>query len=155
MRLGRALLIACLVPALASCDVGGPSTPAAQGPTYTCCATGDIDRDYRAGETLTLHWIVVPGQPGGAPPNVELNVWLSGPYSSVTELKSAGADASGGPGGFMFKAEPVRPSGAAGEQPVSLIAIPPTAAPGYYNLVTSIGEPGSSVSGASVIRIVA
>jgi hypothetical protein len=155
VKLGRVLLIACLVPVLASCNVDGPSTPVPNGPTYTCCATGDIDRDYRAGETLTLHWIVVPGQPGGAPPNVELNAWLSGPYSSVTELKSAEADMSGAPGSFMVKAEPVRPSGAAGEQPISRIAIPPTTAAGYYNLVTSIGEPGSSVTGATIIRIVA
>jgi hypothetical protein len=155
VRLGRALLAACLVPVLASCSVVGPSRPAAKGPTYSCCAASDIERDYRAGETLTLHWIVVPGQPDGPTPNVELNAWLSDRYSSVTELKSAEAGTSRGPGGFMLKAEPVRPSGAPGEQPVSRIAIPPTAAPGYYNLVTSINESGGWVSGASIIRIVA
>lgn len=53
-----------------------------------------------------------------------------------------------------FTAQPVRPSGQAGEQLVSLIPIPPTAAPGYYTLITSVSDPAGSVSGASIIQVV-
>lgn len=50
----------------------------------------------------------------------------------------------------MYAAEPIVPSG----QPVSVISIPSTAQPGYYNLVTSVAESGGSVSGGNAIRIV-
>ena len=50
-------------------------------------------------------------------------------------------------------AEPIRPSGQP-EESVSFILIPPTAAPGYYNLITSVTEPPGSHGGASIIHVI-
>jgi len=78
-----------------------------------------------------------------------LNAHLDGPFGSVADLKSGAA------GPQTVAAASVRPTGVAGEQPVSTILIPLTAQPGYYDLVTSVGEPGSTFSGGSVIQIAA
>jgi hypothetical protein len=146
----RVLLVGCLLSALASCTAT-PSAPTATGPTYTCCEAADINRIYKPGETLTVHWIVVPATGAvSSPTQVELRARLSGPYTTVDNLKATPDNASP-----AVTARPVRPSGQLGEQPVSVIPIPPTAAPGYYNLVTSVSGPAGSVSGASIIRVVA
>lgn len=123
------------------------------GPIYSCCLAEDVNREYRPGETLTAHWIVSGNRinSGEPVPHIELDAHLSGPFATIEELKaSSAADRAV----VAFAAEPVAPSGLAGEQPVSVIAIPTTARPGYYNLVTAVREPGGSVSAGSVIRVV-
>lgn len=151
MKLCRTALIACLLPAMASCTVA-PQPPTSGGPSYTCCEAADIDREYQPGQSLTLHWIVVPGQPGAAGPTrqFELRAQLAGPFATVGELRSSADPA----GGATFTAAPVSPAGQPGENPVSVIQIPATAAPGMYNLVTSVTEQSGSVSGSSIIRVV-
>jgi hypothetical protein len=71
----------------------------------------------------------------------------------VSDLKTVSDENLAGDSTFI--AEPIRPSGQAGEQPVSFILIPPTAAPGYYNLTTTVIEPPGSHGGASIIHVVA
>jgi hypothetical protein len=149
----RSASIGCLtLITAAACAVTSPAA-APKGPTYSCCQTADIQREYRPGETLAIHWIVVPGEAGAGTQSqqLELNASLAGPFGKVDELK---ADDAARAAVSTLTAEPVRPSGVAGEQPVSTIAIPSDAAAGFYNLVTSVSEPGGSVSGASVIRVV-
>lgn len=155
MSLYRTVVIGCLLPALASCTATS-STSTETGPTYTCCEAADINRDHRPGQTLTVHWIVVPGKISTGSPThqVELNARLTGPYATVSDLKTAARDDKNLAGDSTFTAEPIRPSGQAGEQPVSLILIPPTAAPGYYNLVTSVTEPAGTASGATIIHVI-
>jgi hypothetical protein len=109
----------------------------------------DIDRVYRPGETLTIHWIVQGRPVSGAVSTIELHAYLSGPYDSLVGLKGGAAAPA------TFTAAPVRPAGAAGEQPISTVLIPATALPGYYNLMTSIGGSGFTVSGGSVIQVAA
>ncbi|MFD0582301.1 hypothetical protein [Dactylosporangium darangshiense] len=153
MKLCRTLVIGSLPLAMAACTAT-PSTPTATGPAYTCCEAADINRDYQPGQTLTVHWIVVPGKLSTGSPahEVELNARLSGPYATVSDLKTAsGQDPAGG---STFTADPIRPSGQTGEQPVSSILIPLAAAPGYYNLITSVTEAPASHGGASVIHVV-
>jgi hypothetical protein len=142
-------------------SVGGCAGPRVettyQGPTYTCCVAADIDRIYHPGDTLTIHWIVQGSPaPSGAVLRFELNAHLDGPFGSVEELKSQVVHAKGQAAGPQtVAAAPVRPTGAAGEQPVSTIPIPLTAEPGYYNLETSVGAAGSTFSGGSIIQIAA
>ncbi|WP_230687079.1 hypothetical protein [Catellatospora vulcania] len=151
MKVYRAAVIGCLLLAMTSCTATA-SPPTRAGTAYTCCDAADVDREYQPGQTLTVQWIVVPGEPGVGGP-VELHARLTGPYAAVSGLKSpSGKDAAGG---ATFTAETVRPAGQPGEQPVSVIQIPATAAPGLYNLVTSVTEQSGSHSGASVIRMVA
>ncbi|GGM56393.1 hypothetical protein ACFFX1_29475 [Dactylosporangium sucinum] len=153
MKPCRTLVIGSLVLAMASCTAT-PSIPTGTATTYTCCEAADIDRDYQPGQTLTVHWTVVPGTltAGGPAHEVELNARLTGPYATVSDLKTAsGNDLEGG---STFTADPVRPSGQAGEQPVSSILIPLTAAAGYYDLITSVSGPPGSYGGASIIRVI-
>lgn len=158
MRLRRFVLAGCLLPLLAGCAVTNPA-PVAAGTTYTCCRDADVNRDYHPGETLVIHWIVVPGEAGASAsaPEVELRAHLTGPYPTVAGLKSTPGH-GGNPGNpasaATFTAAPVRPSGAPGEQPASSIAIPATAGTGYYNLVTDVAAASSTVGGATVIRVV-
>jgi hypothetical protein len=141
----------CLLPTLASCVTASPA-PTATGPTYRCCQAADINRTYHPGQTLTVHWIVVPATGGDGSPGrqVELHASLAGPYATVSGLKATPHD-NATP---TFTAPAVHPFGSAGEQPLSLILIPPTAAPGYYNLITSVNDRAGSVGGASVIQVV-
>jgi len=119
----------------------------ATGPTYTCCDATSMKADYQPGDTLAIHWIVVAGKPSGGGPTrpVELDARLQGPYPTATDLKRAFVDNADPMVGATFAAAPVRPSGQAGEQPVSLIPIPPTARP---------AEPGSTASGASIVQVI-
>ncbi|MFD2767082.1 hypothetical protein [Micromonospora eburnea] len=144
--------LACLVlPLLAACGTEPAGPEGATSVTYSCCEAGDIDRPYQPGQTLTVHWTVEsPEQPAVAPPQVELTARLTGPYATTGDLKAA-AD----PGPATFEAAPVRPSGGPDERPVSTIVIGTDAEPGYYNLVTAVVSDGSTVSGASIIRVVA
>ena len=70
---------------------------------------------------------------------------MTGRYPTVAELKNAATA-----GQFSVAAAPLHPTGQVGEAPVSRIAISTTA---YYNLVTSITEPGGTFHGASLIRV--
>jgi hypothetical protein len=72
----------------------------------------------------------------------------------VSDLKNANASGEDRTAGATFTAQPIRPSGQPDEQPVSLIPIPPTALPGYYNLTTSVSGSGFSFGGATIIRVI-
>ncbi len=123
--------------------------------TYTCCDDEDVDTVYQPGQEMTVHWIVRPGaDPAAKPAEVELTARLTGPYGDVSELKSAaGGTARPAVGEVTFEAQPVRPSGAAGDRPVSVIPIAEDALPGYYNLIFAVHQGGGGVGGASVVRV--
>ncbi|MEU8819637.1 hypothetical protein [Actinoplanes sp. NPDC048796] len=141
-----------LLALLTACGNDSPSRPAGEIVTFSCCAEDDVDRPYRPGDTLTLHWTAQTqeGTPDDSP--VELNVRVVGPFGSVTELKSS---PSGSPSSVTFDAPPVRPSGSSAAKPVSKVVIPADAGPGYYNVSYSEKRGGTVVGGASIIRVVA
>jgi len=150
MRLLRlAIVVTCL--AVSACS-SQPAPAAARGPSYTCCDANDIERTYQPGQTLTVHWVVDPGEPGAPVRVVELAAHLAGPYRSTADLKAAEFQGGSTPAANLT-ADTVRPAGVPGERPVSTIAIGPDAEPGYYSLVTSVQD-GGTVSGASVIQVV-
>ncbi|MBU8856446.1 hypothetical protein KSK32_04125 [Micromonospora sp. WMMB482] len=125
---------------------------AAAPPTYTCCEALDVDRPYQPGQTLTVHWTVEsPDEPSSTSPQVELAARLTGPYGTVDDLKAA----STVPGLVTFSAAPVRPAGTPGERPVSTIVIGSAARPGFYDLVTSVIDGGSTTTGgSSIVQVV-
>lgn len=150
-------MVVCLL--LGSCTVGFRQPPP-QVPTYTCCEAESLREEYVAGETVTLRWMVdAPTGPAAtAASDVELGASLTGPYGDVEALKAlVGPEASGSPpeGIVTYSAEPLHPTGAEIEAPVSLIPLPPTALPGIYDLEISIVEPNGSVITRSVVRVVA
>ena len=141
---------------------GGTASPASSGETYvatytySCCSAKFVDTVYRPGEVMVLRWIrtVVPPA-GNGHGDYLLSARLSGPFSSVERLK------------FTFEASPharaalnlsspvIRVANTSGAKPVTVLRIPISAAPGYYNLSTTIGTSPRSVemSGASIVRI--
>jgi hypothetical protein len=152
MRRYRWLVLAIMTFAVTAC--ASPSRPAAPaGLTYTCCDAADINKTYRPGETLKVHWTAQGTPVAGSALSIELTATLAGPFSSVADLKNS-VMMKGAPA-VTLAADTVRPTGALGEQPVSVIVIPGDATPGYYNLATTMVEPGSNVSGGSVIEIIA
>ncbi|MEU8184581.1 hypothetical protein AB0B85_21290 [Micromonospora sp. NPDC049044] len=110
---------------------------------------------YQPGQAMTVHWIVKPGtDPAAKAAQVELTARLTGPYGDASELKSAaGGTTRPGSAEVTFEAQPVRPSGAAGERPVSVIPIAVEALPGYYNLTFAVQQGGATVGGASIVRV--
>jgi hypothetical protein len=152
MRLYRVVAATLSVVTLAACSDDAPSQPTGTVVTYSCCNEKDIDKQYRPGETFSLHWAVAAqeGSPGSSAP--ELNARLVGPFGDVAELKQ---NKTGTTASESFAATPLHPSDSMADRPVSSIVIPVDAQPGYYNLIFSEQRGGSRVEGASIIRIMA
>jgi hypothetical protein len=152
MRLYRVVAATLSLMTLAACSDDAPGQPTGTVVTYSCCNETDIDKQYRAGETFSLHWAVAAqeGTPGSSAP--ELNARLVGPFDNVAELKKA---ATGTTASESFAATPLHPSDSLADRPVSSIVIPFDAEPGYYNLIFSEQRGGSKVEGASIVRIMA
>ncbi|MFI6784842.1 hypothetical protein [Micromonospora sp. NPDC050276] len=156
MKTCRLVAVACLALLVTSgCGSERFTTAAGTPTTYTCCDGEDVDTVYQPGQDMTVNWIVRPGtDPAAKPAQVELTARLTGPYGDFSELKSAaGGTVRPASGEVTFEARPVRPSGAAGERPVSVIPIAEDAPPGYYNLIFAVHEDGGVVGGASVVRV--
>jgi hypothetical protein len=152
MSARRLIAAGCIVTALASCTPANPAQTATPS-RYSCCEADEVGQIYEPGQTMTIRWTVVPGQPGAPPPQVTLTASLTGPYASVEDLKAAIADVTAPAEGSTLTAEPVRPSGQPGERPVSVIVLPTTAVPGYYRLRTTAAELGGEATGGSVIQV--
>lgn len=75
-----------------------------------------------------------------------LTAGLAGNFSTVSGLK-----ASAGPS--TVEAPVVVTTNQVGNAPVSIITIPKNAAPGYYNLTTTVALGGGTVSGGSIIQV--
>jgi hypothetical protein len=83
---------------------------------------------------------------------VTLNVVLTGPYRSTADLKDAnkrGPDRSS----IVAAAKVIRLPVVPANSPVSVVTIPPAAAPGSYNLSFTVASGAASVSAASIITV--
>jgi hypothetical protein len=107
---------------------------------------------YHPGEVLTVHWIrqtaaSVSGPAGAAP--LTLTAQLDGEFAGAAEAKAPNAVAT-----EHVRAAPVRVIDRATTTPVSRLRIPVNAAPGLYNLTTTVSfGGGSTASGTSTIRV--
>ncbi|HEY5136017.1 MAG TPA: hypothetical protein VIJ41_09505 [Candidatus Nanopelagicales bacterium] len=140
---------AALVLDLAACS--STSSVVATGPalqTYSCCSSRDIDAIRHPGETMNLHWLATPLGPSAtsAVSTVRLGAGLSGPFESVSALKSANSPAT-------LTAPVIVTTNQVGDAPISVIVIPKDAAAGYYNLTTTIDQDGGQLTGGSVIKV--
>ncbi|BDO43414.1 hypothetical protein [Cellulomonas sp. NTE-D12] len=132
-----------------------PQPPSEGAPAtyrYTCCQKTDVDQVLRPGDVLVVHWIVETLPPTQAYPQapVTLSASLTGSYPDVTTLKSSVGVGVPSP---RLTAAPVQTTNRAGGAPVSTIAIPTDAAPGLYDLSTSVESGGGRASGESVVRV--
>lgn len=120
--------------------------------TYSCCSDADLAQVVHPGDVLSLHWIVSPGPPSrsASPVPITLSASLTGTYADTASLKSS---LSGGAPAPMATASPVRTTSQAGGAPVSMIVIPPGAAPGLYDLTSVVESSGGTLTGGHIIRI--
>ena len=97
---------------------------------------------------MKLHWIATALGPSAtsAVSTVRLGAGLSGPFASVSALKSANSPAT-------LTAPVIVTTNQVGDAPVSVILIPKDAPAGYYNLTTTIEQDGGQLSGGSVIKV--
>lgn len=83
---------------------------------------------------------------------VTLTVVLTGPYRTIGDLKGtnkAGPDRSS----IVAAAPVIKLSVVPARSPVSMVTIPPGAAPGSYNLSFTVASRAASASGASIITV--
>src|SRR5262245_54006723 len=136
--------------ALAAC--GSPPTPTVTYTRYqfTCCQASDVDRAWRPGETLTVHWIAKEGMPtaDATRHRVTLSATLSGPYADAASLKSGAAATR------RLQATTITVDDRTSAAPVSTIALPPDLPAGLYNLAIEVDTgQGNGMTAASVVRI--
>ncbi|WP_378097212.1 hypothetical protein [Cellulomonas sp. T2.31MG-18] len=132
-----------------------PQPPSASSPatfTYTCCTSADINRVLHPGDVLVLHWIVTAVPPTRTYPEapVRLSASLTGSFADAAQLKDTLSTTAPSP---TVSASPVETTTRAGSVPVSTIAIPADAAPGMYNLTTSVESGGGRAVGEHIVRI--
>lgn len=128
----------------------GPSASALTHPTYRygCCAAGDLDHALHAGDTFAVHWIVTDAPPTDHPTPVRLGALLNGPFTSVSLLKARPTAAP------AVSSVAVRTTDWAGGSPVSVFDIPAAAAPGFYNLTTTVSVDGQMISAGAIVQVV-
>ena len=134
---------------------GSPSeSVATETYSYTCCTAHFVNTIYHPGEVLEVHWIRSLA-PSGGRGTILLSARLSGPFSTSAALKST-ISASPTSHQPVTVASPVtRISNLSGARPVSTLRIPTAAAPGYYNVVITVGSSPRNVvlSASSIVRI--
>ncbi|MFI5495021.1 hypothetical protein [Actinoplanes sp. NPDC051859] len=153
MRLGRLAVGVWLLSPLMAAGCGGEGASSGKAVVYTCCKQEDVGKEYRPGETLTLHWTAEEKDGAPASGATDLRARMVGPFDSASAVKEV--PVGGSTGSLSLTASPVRIDGGGKTEPVSEIQIPRDATPGYYNLNHISTAGGSSVSGNAVIRIVA
>jgi hypothetical protein len=123
------------------------------GVMYTCCANDVVSTRWQPGQQLRVVWTrtgrLAPGRPPAA---LTLSAVLFGPFSKVTALKNAirtGRDHAA----VRFAAPQLRISRNPPRSPVSVIAIPADAPPGFYDLQIRVVFTGGSVSGDSIVTV--
>ena len=114
------------------------------GGSYTCCSIADVTQPAHPGSTFRVHWIK-PDPPITYP--VNLTAELVGPYTTVDAAKAEGA-------AHHYRATLVAVEPPYTTAPVSIIHVPASATPGYYNLVTGGNyDEASGSGGTTTVRI--
>jgi hypothetical protein len=152
------MLTATVVLSTVACSSEAPTSVVKQATfSYTCCASADIDRVYHPGDVMTVHWIVQNEAPTSATQStqIDLSAKLSGPYADVSSLKQREIGATSIAAATSISAAPIVTSDWAGGAPTSKLLIPATAAPGFYNLSTTVKSGGFTGGGDGIVRVVA
>jgi hypothetical protein len=124
--------------------------------SYSCCSASFIDTVRHPGEVLRLRWIQLTNAPtSNKQPafTIVLSADISGPFATVTSLKSAFARSRPKYGDIISRATAIRVSNTKLTKPVSLIRVPTDAGKGYYELTTSVAGGSVTSTVGSIIRI--
>lgn len=116
--------------------------------TYSCCSLSDINAIRHPGDTIAIHWKISTSNPAatGQVSTVTLTAGLAGNFSTVSDLKAAD-------GPRTVEAPIIVTTDQVGNTPISIITIPKNAAPGYYNMSTTVALDGGKITGGSIIEV--
>lgn len=122
--------------------------------SYTCCTESLINTVYHPGDIIAVHWIRSASTATRIrATSITLSTRLSGPYRTVTLLKTDSVGANPQLGRTNASAVPIRVMDTIVASPVSILRIPADAGAGYYNLTTTVGMKNLTVGGAGIIRV--
>jgi hypothetical protein len=122
--------------------------------SYSCCTAYQVNTVYHPGGALKLQWIPKRDASNNyTATTITLSASISGPFRSVTSLKTDFSRSHPKLGVVNSKALTIRLSNRESAHPVSLIHIPANASKGFYELTTSIKDGPVTSGGGSVIRI--
>ena len=121
---------------------------------YSCCTSLAINTLYRPGEVIAARWIRTknPGTTGRAVP-VALSMRISGPFPSVSSLKSAMIGPHPKVGATNVRSKTTTLLDTVRGNPQSVLRVPRHAASGFYNLTFTVGTSNLTQSGSSIIRV--
>jgi hypothetical protein len=144
-----ALLAACLLVGVIAAGCTSPPVHSS-GVFYTCCDQTVVSTRWHPGQQLTIAWTRTATVPAGHPYlAVTLSAVLTGPFSKAVALKAA----IGHHGSLTARAPTIRISRDPPHSAVSVITIPASAPPGFYDLATIESSGGGTVSGESMITV--
>jgi hypothetical protein len=120
--------------------------------SYTCCDDSVASTRWHPGQQLTVAWTRTATVPAGHRfPAVTLSAVLTGPFSNAVALKAA--ISQGHHGSLTVHAAKKTISRDPPVSAVSVMTIPASAPPGFYDLQTIESSGGGTVSGRAVITV--
>lgn len=153
MRRGGASIIAAAL-VLSACSSATGTIIRYPAYTYGCCVEITSVTIWHAGDHVTLHWTSRPiSTTDSTPYSVTLRLTLTGPFSTVDQLKSAMSKSSKPAGVRTVEAPALDVTDFTGGSPASELALPADLPPGYYNLDALTATGGSSEGGGAIIQI--
>jgi len=153
---GRTIVVTASCALLGALMAGCGVSPAAVSRpvyTYTCCSASLTAKPWHPGQQVRVVWIEQRTTANRSHLVATLTVVLTGPYRTVSALKTANR-AGAKPDPRLAVAQEAQILSRPTRPPVSIIRIPAGATPGYYNLDTIVSIAGGTVSGSSVVTIV-
>lgn len=124
--------------------------------SFSCCAAFDPATIYHPGEVVRLAWTPIEAAPGTNPSRmITLAALLSKSFPSANAIKSStkAGTFSTTRGPFIASSDQRSISNRYGNSPVMTLRIPGNARTGYYDLVTTVSQEDSSVSGGTIIQV--
>jgi hypothetical protein len=123
--------------------------------TYSCCVEVSASEViWHPGQRLTLHWTAQPTTTTNASPSaVVLGLTLTGPFSTVDQLKAAISRGTKPAGVRTIDAPAVTVTDQTGGSPASELDLPSDLPAGYYNLGARTASGRSSAGGGAIIQI--
>lgn len=131
------------------------ATPAVQYARYqySCCQNG-LPTVAHPGQDILLRWTASAEAPTTSTGTtaVTLSASVTGPFPTVTALKTAMSATK--PPAPAARAVDVRTTDRAGGTPVSTVALPALAPPGFYDVRTAVVSGGGMSSGDAIVQVV-
>lgn len=128
----------------------GPDADTGYVTEYSCCSQEPDGTVWQPGQQIKLDWLPSGGQPtGDLVAQVTLTAVLTGPYPTLH------AASLGGPGDSrtIATAPIIKVSTVSLSGPISVLTIPRSATPGYYNLWTSAATETMSEGGGNAVAV--